>query len=83
MFGCVLQRPLTLGLLNLEILEKTSRLETMPQPKLVILAGSNGPYSHSCAVIGDMLNLPCENAGIAVGIGLDVIRRGIRTPFWG
>jgi len=43
----------------------------LPTPKLIILAGSNGPYSHSCMVIGGMLNLPCENAGIAVGIGLD------------
>jgi len=64
-------RPLSLGLLSLEIQQKSSRLATLPSPKIVILAGSNGPYSHSCAVIGSMLNLPCENAGIAVGIGLD------------
>jgi hypothetical protein len=64
-------RPLSLGLLNLEIQQKSSRLATLPSPKLVILAGSNGPYSHSCVVIGSMLNLPCENAGVAVGIGLD------------
>lgn len=70
-FSRVLERPLTIGVLNLEIREKTLRLESMPHPKLVILAGSNGPYSHSCAVIGVMLNLPRENAGIAVGVGLD------------
>jgi hypothetical protein len=57
--------------LHLEIQEKDERMARLPTPKLVILAGSNGPYSHSCAVIGSMLNLPCENAGIAVGIGLD------------
>lgn len=70
-FGLFLERPLSLGFLNLEIQEKTARLKVLPSPKLVILAGSNGPYSHSCAIIGDMLGLPCENAGIAVGIGLD------------
>jgi len=70
-FGYSVDRPLSLGLLRLEITQKTTRLATMPSPKLVILAGSNGPYSHSCVVIGAMLNLPCENAGIAVGIGLD------------
>lgn len=70
-FGAVLDRPLSVGLLRLEIAQKTARLAALPSPKLVILAGSNGPYSHSCAVIGAMLNLPCENAGIAVGIGLD------------
>jgi hypothetical protein len=70
-FGAVVDRPLSLGMLRLEILQKTARLKAMPSPKLVILAGSNGPYSHSCVIIGAMLNLPCENAGIAVGIGLD------------
>jgi len=71
LFSFRFDRPLSLGLLNLEIQEKSSRLASLPSPKLVILAGSNGPYSHSCLVIGDMLNLPCENAGISVGIGLD------------
>jgi len=70
-FSFSFDRPLSLGLLDLEIQQKSSRLATLPSPKLVILAGSNGPYSHSCVVIGSMLNLPCENAGIAVGIGLD------------
>jgi len=74
-FALVLDRPLSLGVLRLEIQQKAARLAALPTPKLVILAGSNGPYSHSCAVIGAMLNLPCENAGIAVGIGLDFLVR--------
>ncbi|HEX7390679.1 MAG TPA: hypothetical protein VF286_11245, partial [Acidiphilium sp.] len=70
-FGFVLDRPLSLGTLRLEMSQKLTRGAKLASPKLVILAGSNGPYSHSCAVIGAMLRLPCENAGIAVGIGLD------------
>jgi hypothetical protein len=70
-FRFVPDRPLSLGALNSEIQDKAARMENLPTPKLVILAGSNGPYSHSCLVISSMLNLPCENAGIAVGIGLD------------
>ena len=70
-FGLVLDRPLSLGLLRLEMRGKLARAATLPSPKLVILAGSNGPYSHSCRVIGAMLALQCENGGIAVGIGLD------------
>jgi hypothetical protein len=70
-FAFVLDRPLSLGLLRLEMREKLARGATLPSPKLVILAGSNGPYSHSCRIIGTMLALPCENGGIAVGIGLD------------
>jgi hypothetical protein len=74
-FALVLDRPLSLGLLRLEIQQKAARLAILPSPKLVILAGSNGPYSHSCAVIGAMLDMPCENAGIAVGVGLDFLDR--------
>lgn len=70
-FAGVADRPLSLGVLRLELLEKSAALASMPSPRLVILAGSNGPYSHSCVVLGAMLAMPCENAGIAVGIGLD------------
>ncbi len=70
-FAVLADRPLSLGLLRREIAQKTDRLAAMPSPRFVILAGSNGPYSHSCVVMGAMLDLPCENAGIAVGIGLD------------
>ncbi|HET9146948.1 MAG TPA: hypothetical protein VFN77_02750 [Acetobacteraceae bacterium] len=70
-FAWVLDRPLSLGLLRVEMQQKLARGARLPSPKLVILAGSNAPYSHSCAVIGAMLRLPCENAGVAVGIGLD------------
>jgi hypothetical protein len=70
-FAAFADRPLSLGVLRLEILQKTARLAALPSPKIVILAGSNGPYSHSCVIIGAALNMPCENAGIAVGIGLD------------
>jgi hypothetical protein len=70
-FAWVLDRPLSLGLLRLEMQQKLARGARLPSPKLVILAGSNAPFSHSCAVISAMLRIPCENAGVAVGIGLD------------
>jgi hypothetical protein len=70
-FSMMVDRPLSLGVLRLELLRKTAVLAALPSPKLVVLAGSNGPYSHSCVVISAMLNMPCENAGIAVGVGLD------------
>jgi len=70
-FAFVLHRPLSVGLLRLEMDQKLARGARLPSPKLVILAGSNAPFSHSCRVIGAMLALPCENGGVAVGIGLD------------
>jgi len=73
LFGCLLDRPLTLGALRNHI-DATLRLgQTIDQPKLVILAGSNGPYSHRCETIGPIIGRPCINAGVAVGIGLDYL----------
>ncbi len=70
-FAFVLHRPLSVGLIRLEMQQKLARGGRLPSPKIVILAGSNAPYSHSCRVIGAMLHLPCENAGTAVGFSLD------------
>jgi hypothetical protein len=73
LFGCVLDRSLDLGYLRHEIDAKLARGASIGGPKLVILAGSNGPYSHRCEIIEPMIGMPCENAGVAVGIGLDYL----------
>jgi hypothetical protein len=73
LFGAVLDRPLELGFLADALNAKLARAATISGPKLVILAGSNGPYSHRCQVIEAMLDLPCVNGGVAVGIGLDYL----------
>lgn len=72
-FGLLLDRPLSLGFLQAQIEAKLARGATVPGPKLVILAGSNGPYSHRCEVMEPTLGMPCVNAGVAVGIGLDYL----------
>jgi hypothetical protein len=72
-FAWVLDRPLTLGSLRGRIEANLQVGQTIDQPKLVILAGSNGPYSHRCATIGPAIGRPCVNAGVAVGIGLDYL----------
>jgi hypothetical protein len=73
LFGAVLDRPLELGFLSHEIAARLARAASIPGPKLVILAGSNGPYSHRCQVIEPMIGMPCVNGGVAVGIGLDYL----------
>ena len=73
LFGAVLDRPLELGFLARELDARLARAATIHGPKLVILAGSNGPYSHRCEVIEPMLGLPCVNGGVAIGIGLDYL----------
>jgi len=72
-FAVVLDRPLSFGFLHREIEARVARGASINGPKLIILAGSNGPYSHSCATIGPLLHLPCVNAGVAIGIGLDYL----------
>jgi hypothetical protein len=73
LFACVLDRPLSLGSLNARIEATIARGEAIDRPKLVILAGSNGAYSHRCETIEPIVGRPCVNAGIAVGIGLDYL----------
>ena len=70
-FACVLDRPLSLGTLRRALDAKLAYAAVLPTPKLVILAGSNALFSHSCAIIGTMLRLPCVNGGVALGLGLD------------
>jgi hypothetical protein len=70
-FGRLLVRPLTLGALNARIEANLAVGQTIHRPKLVILAGSNGPYSHRCETISRIIGWPCVNAGVAVGIALD------------
>ena len=73
LFACILDRPLSLGFLQHQIDAKLARAEAIGQPKLVILAGSNGPYSHRCQAIEPILRMPCVNGGVAVGVGLDYL----------
>lgn len=72
-FAFVLDRPLSLGELRQRIDAGLVRGAAIQEPKLVILAGSNGPYSHRCETIEPIVGRPCINAGIAVGIGLDYL----------
>ena len=73
LFGLLLDRPLTLGLPRALLDSTIARGSAIEGPKLVILAGSNGPYSHRCQTIEPILELPCVNGGVAVGIWLDYL----------
>ena len=73
LFGAVLDRPLAYGFLERQIDTRLARGAAIAGRKLVILAGSNGPYSHRCETIEPALGIPCVNGGVAVGIGLDYL----------
>ena len=72
-FGFVLDRPPSLGFLQHQLDTKLAHAASLDGRKLLILAGSNGPYSHRCQVIEPILAMPCVNGGTAVGIGLDYV----------
>jgi hypothetical protein len=73
MVFAVVQRPLTLGDLTRQLDYKLDLGGRLPSPKIVILAGSNGRYSHRCQSFTEVLQRPCLNASIASGIGLDFL----------
>ena len=73
LFGVLLDRPLSLGLFRFQIESTLARGAAIEGPKLVIIAGSNGPYSHRCETMEPILGRACVNAGVAVGIGLDYL----------
>ena len=78
------ERPLTLGDLTKQLDYKLDYARGLTTPKILILAGSNGRYSHRCEQFTVVLGYPCVNGSIASGIGLDfllgqyqaVLRRG-------
>ena len=72
-FSWLLDRPLSLGALRAHIDANLALGQTIHDPKLVILAGSNGPFSHRCETIQPIIGRPCINAGVAVGVGLDYL----------
>jgi hypothetical protein len=67
----VVQRPLIVGEVARQLGDRLTYAQTLPSPKVMIFAGSNGRYSHDCAALAAALELPCVNASIGVGIGLD------------
>lgn len=69
----VVQRPLTLGDMVRQLDLKLAYARAVNSPKIVVLAGSNGRYSHRCESIAQILGRPCANASIASGIGLDFL----------
>lgn len=69
----VVHRPLTLGEISTQLQFKQAYAASLPGPRLLIFAGSNGRYSHRCDAIAEALTMPCANLSIAVGVGLDFL----------
>lgn len=69
----VVHRPLVVGEIQKNLAFKLAYAGQIASPKIVLFAGSNGRYSHRCEQFTAVLNKPCVNASIGVGIGLDFL----------
>ena len=69
----ILKKPLTIGYMADAYSTKESYAKTIQQPKIVIVAGSNGLYSYNCAVFEEVLHKSCVNFAVSAGLGADII----------
>ncbi|HWJ73671.1 MAG TPA: hypothetical protein VNX29_10945 [Kaistia sp.] len=73
LFHFVLTRPMTLGDMTRMIDRKEKIAESVGPGAIIIAAGSNGRYSHSCATLSELLDRPCANMGVAASIQIDFL----------
>ena len=73
------QRSLTLDAMAPMLERKLAHARSLPRPRLLLLAGSNGRYSHRCQELAAATGWPCSNLSLAVGLGLDFQLRQIET----
>jgi hypothetical protein len=71
LFVFVIRKPLTIGIMKQYYEVKIQYLSKLQNQKLIILAGSNGRFSHSCKVIQESTGIDCSNMSIAANISLD------------
>ena len=71
LFVFVIHKPLTIGVMKQYFEVKLQYLSKLENQKLVILAGSNGRFSHSCKVIQESIGIDCSNMSISANISLD------------
>jgi hypothetical protein len=71
LFGFIISKPLTTDSLGTYVDYKTSYLESIAQQrKILILAGSNGRFSHRCETITQETHIACANLSVAVDVDL-------------
>ncbi len=70
-FTYIVHKPLTIGVMKEYYVVKLSYLSNTRGNKLVLLAGSNGRFSHRCETIEKYMDIPCVNMSITANISLD------------
>ena len=71
LFGLLVSRPMVVDLAQDMLEKKVAYGLAAGHPQIVIVAGSNARFSHSCAVLEQSLHRPCTNLGVAGTVGID------------
>lgn len=71
-FAFLVKKPLTMGFIHDAQQVRAAYWRANPGPKLVIIAASNGLFSHRAEVMERVLGIPCLNGSTIGQFGLDV-----------
>jgi len=71
LFVFIVHKPLTIGVMQGYYAKKLSYLAGLDGNKIVLLAGSNGRFSHRCETIAEVVGMPCSNMSISADLSLD------------
>jgi hypothetical protein len=71
LFGFLVSRPMVVDQAQEMLDKKLAYGLAAGHPQIVIVAGSNARFSHSCAVLEEFLHRPCTNLGVAGTVGID------------
>lgn len=77
----LIDKPLTTGEIERLYDQKVSLTKKGDGRRIFIFAGSNGRFSHSCAVISSETHGYCGNLSVAAGIGLDFLLASYEPNF--
>ena len=71
LFAFFIHRPLGIGITIDYLKEKRAIVQGIKdKKKILVLAGSNGRFSHRCETIENTIGIPCANVSIAAGYNL-------------
>jgi hypothetical protein len=70
-FVFLVHKPLTIGIIKDYYDQKIRYLYSINNNKIIVLAGSNGRFSHRCETIESETGVPCSNMSVAADIGLE------------
>lgn len=69
-------------LFTAELYDKTARLDSIDEPKIVVISGSSAAFGLDSKLLGDTLGMPVVNFGLYASIGtkamMDISRKAIK-----